>query len=185
MNSCILMAEIVQEPQLRYTSDNLALAEMLVEFPSWRDTDPPCHLKVIGWGRFAEEIQGRYHPGDRVVIEGRLSMNVVERPEGFKEKRAELVAKRIHSVGKESEVPSPPAKPSATKTNVVSLQSRRPQNASGSRKTDDANHPSTPASPPAQPRQPIPSKPSPLPTRQTSSSQEPPMEEYSEDDIPF
>jgi len=32
MNSCILMAEIVQEPQLRYTPDQTGLAEMLVQF---------------------------------------------------------------------------------------------------------------------------------------------------------
>ncbi|HEY9838694.1 MAG TPA: single-stranded DNA-binding protein, partial [Vampirovibrionales bacterium] len=97
MNNCILMAQIIQEPQLRYTSDNLAIAEMLVEFPSYRENDPPSNLKVIGWGNFAQELHSRYRVGDRVVIEGRLSMNTVERPEGFKEKRAELVAQRIHS----------------------------------------------------------------------------------------
>jgi len=44
-------------------------------------------------GEFGSKIQ--YHQGDR-IIEGRLSMNTVERPEGFKEKRAELTVQRIH-----------------------------------------------------------------------------------------
>jgi len=48
MNNCILMAEIVQDPQLRYTTDNLALAEMLVQFPGPRAEDPPATLKVVG-----------------------------------------------------------------------------------------------------------------------------------------
>ena len=40
MNSCILMAEIIQQPQLRYTPDNqLQIAEMLVQFPG-KPEDP-------------------------------------------------------------------------------------------------------------------------------------------------
>ncbi|MGL5195497.1 MAG: single-stranded DNA-binding protein [Chroococcales cyanobacterium] len=124
MNNCILMAQIIQEPQLRYTSDNLALAEMLVEFTSYRQNDPPAHLKVIGWGNFAQELHSQYHVGDRVVIEGRLSMNTVERPEGFKEKRAELVAQRIHSLGEQTEGASSQGKATPA-TNVVALESRR------------------------------------------------------------
>lgn len=99
MNSCILMAEIVQEPQLRFTPDQTAIAEMLVQFSGIRAEDPPATLKVVGWGNLAQEIQQQYHQGDRVIIEGRLSMNTVDRPEGFKEKRAELTVQRIHSLG--------------------------------------------------------------------------------------
>ena len=98
MNSCILMAEIVQEPQLRYTTDQIALAEMLVQFPGLRTEDPPATLKVVGWGNLAQEIQQQYHQGDHVIIEGRLSMNTVDRSEGFKEKRAELTVQRMHSI---------------------------------------------------------------------------------------
>lgn len=99
MNSCILMAEIVQEPQLRYTTDQMALAEMLVQFPGLRAEDQPATLKVVGWGNLAQEIQQKYHQGDRIIIEGRLSMNTVPHPEGFKEKRAELTAQKIHLLG--------------------------------------------------------------------------------------
>jgi single-stranded DNA-binding protein len=103
MNSCVLMAEIIQSPELRYTSDNQTpVAEMVVQFPGLRAEDPPATLKVIGWGNLAQEIQERYRAGDRVVIEGRLSMNTLDRPEGFKEKRAELTAQRIHLLGAET-----------------------------------------------------------------------------------
>lgn len=97
MNTCILMAEIVEEPELRFTSDNQTpIAELLVQFPGPRPEDPPATLKVVGWGNLAQEIQANYHVGDRVVIEGRLSMNTIDRPEGFKEKRAELTVQRLH-----------------------------------------------------------------------------------------
>lgn len=109
MNNCVLMAEIIQEPQLRYTADNLEIAEMLVQFSALRDGEPPATLKVVGWGNLAKEIQQNYHSGDHVIIEGRLGMNTIDRPEGFKEKRAELTVQKIHSLGLGSNNGSPAA----------------------------------------------------------------------------
>ncbi len=108
MNSCILMAEIVENPQLRYTSDNLEISEMLVRFPGMRPDDPPATLKVVGWGNIAKEIQQNYHEGDRILIEGRLGMHTIERREGFKEKRAELTVQRIHALGAGFDISSSP-----------------------------------------------------------------------------
>lgn len=99
MNSIILLADIVQEPQLRFTSDNQTpIAELRVEFAGLRPEDPATQLKAVGWGNLAQEIQANYHEGDRVILEGRLTMNTIERPEGFKEKQAELTIQRIHSL---------------------------------------------------------------------------------------
>ncbi len=122
MNSCVLMAEIIQDPQLRYTADNLGVTEMIVQFPnSQKPEDPPATLKVVGWGNLATEIQQNYHQGDRVILVGRLSMNTIERPEGFKEKRAELTVQQIQSVGGSFNTdfsPSATINPSVTETSV-------------------------------------------------------------------
>lgn len=130
MNSCILMAEIIKEPELRYTPDNQTqIAEMLVQFPGPGPNDAPGTLKVVGWGNLAQEIHQQYRLGDRVIIEGRLNMNTVERKEGFKEKRAELTVQRIYSLQAEvmtqtSPPAGPPATVTATPNNVVPLGSR-------------------------------------------------------------
>ncbi|WP_445636942.1 Single-stranded DNA-binding protein [Nostoc sp. DSM 114161] len=143
MNSCVLMAEIINEPQLRYTADNnLGVTEMLVQFPnSQKPEDPPATLKVVGWGNLATEIQQNYHQGDRVILVGRLTMNTVERQEGFKEKRAELTVQQIQSVGasfnttsfSSNATPSftetPPRQPSPSRppeTNFSTYESQRP-----------------------------------------------------------
>ena len=62
MNSCVLMAEIVEAPQLRYTNNDamLAFAEMWVQFPGLRADDPPASLRVVGWGNLAQDIQQNY-----------------------------------------------------------------------------------------------------------------------------
>lgn len=122
MNSCILMVQIVQEPQLRYTTEQMALTEMLVEFPGLRAEDPPATLKVVGWGNLAQEIQQHYHQGDRVIIEGRLGMNTIQL-EGFKEKRAELTVQRIHPLGEDVGI-SPASERSFQEAPVASSNSR-------------------------------------------------------------
>ncbi|NEQ96795.1 MAG: single-stranded DNA-binding protein [Cyanothece sp. SIO2G6] len=100
MNNCVLMAEVIQEPQLRYTSDTQTpIAEMVVQFEALREGDPPASLKVVGWNTLAQDMQAKYRQGDRLIIEGRLNMNSFDTPHGYKEKKAELTAQRIHQLG--------------------------------------------------------------------------------------
>lgn len=99
MNSCILMAQIISNPELRSTQDNTSVSSMMVEFPSSRENEAPGKVQVEGWGSLAEEIKNSYNVGDSIIIEGRLSMNLFDMPEGYKEKRAKLVASRIYPVG--------------------------------------------------------------------------------------
>ena len=123
------MAEVIRPPQLRYTQDNqMAIADMEVEFPGQRPEDPPAKLKVVGWGNLAQEMQTSYQIGDRVVIEGRLSMNSVDRPEGFKEKQAELTASKIYSLGMTDISASPIVdRPPASADHSASTRSKAPK----------------------------------------------------------
>ncbi|MEB3272602.1 MAG: single-stranded DNA-binding protein [Prochlorothrix sp.] len=106
MNSFVLLAEVIQAPQMRYTQDNqTAIAEMLVQFPGARDNDPPSQLKVTGWGNLAQRLQDQCQVGQQYVLEGRLQMNLVQRPEGFKEKLAELRLSRFSPLGDAGSVP--------------------------------------------------------------------------------
>ncbi|WP_267384281.1 single-stranded DNA-binding protein [Cyanobacterium sp. uoEpiScrs1] len=99
MNSCILMVKVINPPELRYTQDDKTpITQMLVEFVGRRQEDLTSTIKVIGWGSLATKMQNTYREGDRLIIEGRLSMNTFDRPEGFKEKRVELVASHIYSL---------------------------------------------------------------------------------------
>ncbi|ABW27185.1 single-stranded DNA-binding protein [Acaryochloris marina] len=118
MNTCVLMAEITKAPQLRYTQDGqTAISEMWVQFPALRSGDPMSTIKVTGWGNLAQQIQEQFQEGDQVIIEGRLGMNTIDRPEGFKEKQAELTASRIHttdmSISASAAPAAAPARPAA------------------------------------------------------------------------
>ncbi|MBD1836677.1 single-stranded DNA-binding protein [Coleofasciculus sp. FACHB-64] len=173
MNSCILMAEIIREPQLRYTPDTqTAVTEMMVQFPGLRAEDPPATVKVVGWGNLAQEIQGSFKKGDRVILEGRLTMNTIDRQEGFKEKRAELTVSRIHKVAIDTDFDTSVAE-SAPPSNVVPMGSRRPSSAPA----DDSDGGMSGDFPTEE------TPPSRVPTRTGSRSTPPPQGDI--DDIPF
>jgi len=129
MNQFIVMAEIVEAPQLRYTSDSqLPIAEMLVRFPGLRPDDPPSQVKVLGWGNLAQDMEGNFQPGDRVVIEGRLGMRMVNRsdlPDGKREKQAELTAQKIYPLGAGATLDLPPlsSEPSGDRASATPAKS--------------------------------------------------------------
>ena len=88
---------VKKAPTVRFTQDNKTpLAEIEVEFDSLRADDPPSALKVVGWGKLAEELQNTVQVNSKLVIEGRLRMNTVPRQDGTKEKRAEFTLSKIH-----------------------------------------------------------------------------------------
>jgi single-stranded DNA-binding protein len=110
VNHCLLEAEVLEAPQLRYTQDNQTpLAELTVRIDGLRPDDPSGQLKVVGWGSLAQDIQNRLQVGQRLVLEGRLRMNTVPRPDGVKEKRAELILSRLHPLGDASAAAAAPA----------------------------------------------------------------------------
>ena len=126
MNTCILMAEVISNPELRKTPDDVDVANMMIEFPGLRDEEPTARMRVVGWRNLGVEMSEKYRMGDRVIIEGRLSMNLIEM-NGYKEKRAELVASRIYPIGEASNQSVAQPQPAAMASNVVDLQPASPQ----------------------------------------------------------
>tara|TARA_Y100001968_G_scaffold41867_1_gene31909 strand:+ start:1381 stop:1806 length:426 start_codon:yes stop_codon:yes gene_type:complete len=114
------MLEVIvkKAPTIRFTQDNKTpLAEIEVEFDSLRADDPPGTIKVVGWGKLAEELQNTVQVNDNLVIEGRLRMNTVPRQDGTKEKRAEFTLSRIHPFSSSTVVSSVSSK---TQSNLKS-----------------------------------------------------------------
>jgi single-strand DNA-binding protein len=189
MNNCILMGEVIQDPQLRYTPDNQTpIAEIVVQFPGIRDEDPPATLKVTGWGNLAQEMQEKYHVGDRVIVEGRLNMNRIDRPEGFKETRAELTAQRIHLIGADASLTTSAITPAAT-TGSGSASSSGSGSASSSGSAPASSPAFSPASTSTVKAKPA-AKPASVPASEPAktpaySSTKPTADQVDYDDIPF
>ena len=109
---------VKKAPTVRFTQDNKTpLAELEVEFDSLRADAPPCAIKVVGWGKLAEELQNTVQVNSKLVIEGRLRMNSVPRQDGTKEKRAEFTLSRIHPFSPNKAVSSISSEPPSNKRN--------------------------------------------------------------------
>ena len=125
------MAEIIKNPELRYTADNqMAVTDMFVQFapPLGGRPDEQQHptIEVVGWGNLATEIKENYKQGDKVTIEGRLEMNTIER-DGYKEKRARLVASRIyHMSAMDAPAPAATSKPPTSAASASKTMSNTP-----------------------------------------------------------
>ena len=96
MNNAIISVQIVQQPQLRYTSDNQTpVAEALVESLPLRDGDPPATFKSTVWGDRAADFAA-LKEGQSLILDGRLGINSIDRSEGFKEKKPEFSVSHWH-----------------------------------------------------------------------------------------
>lgn len=128
MNTCILMAKIVSDPELRYTQDSeLALTQMLIEIEGLGPNDAPGTLKAIGWGNLASEIKEKYNQGDQIILTGRLAMRTLENTSGTKEKRAELNISHVYPITVSTSVATFTESQESTETNVVELESFKPK----------------------------------------------------------
>jgi len=132
VNHCLLEVEVLEAPQVRYTQDQTAIAEMLVSLEGLRPDDPPGQLKVVGWGNLAQELPNRVQPGQRLLIEGRLRMNTVTRQDGVKEKKAEFTLARLHPLGQEQAPVRAKSAPAASRTAAAAAPRPKPAASSAS-----------------------------------------------------
>jgi single-strand DNA-binding protein len=105
MNNAVIQATLEYSPELRHTPDGKEISETVVSFEG-RET---VHtLKAIAWGNTAKTFHQELRQGDLVILDGSLQMNTVERPEGFKEKMAELVVQKFEKISGSPATPTPP-----------------------------------------------------------------------------
>lgn len=138
---------MLEAPQIRYTQDNQTpVAEMAVRFDGLRPDDPPGQIRVVGWGSLAQDLQNRVQVGQRLVLEGRLRMNTVSRPDGVKEKRAEFTLSRLHPSGAGSSGTPIAAEPRGMAPAAAAPVARRASSTStGNRPAAAAPTPASPA----------------------------------------
>ena len=134
MNHCFLQVEVSQPPTIRYTQDNQTpIAEMEVNIDGLRPDDPKATLKAIGWGGLAQQLQNEVQVGQSLILEGRLRMNTLTRPDGTKEKKAEITISKFHQISINQSPDSAPEKlndPSLSKPQGQSKDERLDQDSS-------------------------------------------------------
>jgi single-strand DNA-binding protein len=100
-NHTTMVGNLVDDPELRFTNNGIAVANMRVAVTQriqqdgeWRDGDT-SFLKVNVWRGQAEHLADSLAKGDRVMITGRLRQRSWETPEGDKRSVIEIEADEV------------------------------------------------------------------------------------------
>jgi single-strand DNA-binding protein len=100
-NHTTIVGNLVDDPELRFTNNGIAVANMRVAVTQriqqdgeWRDGDT-SYLKVNVWRGQAEHLAESLSKGDRVMVTGRLRQRSWESPEGDKRSVTEIEADEV------------------------------------------------------------------------------------------
>ena len=94
MNTVILTGRLSSDPVLRYTPNAKAVANFSVAV-NYRGSDDADFFDVVAWEKLAEAVADHLAKGRRVLIDGYLSQQKWETPDGEKRSRVQVVARQV------------------------------------------------------------------------------------------
>jgi len=99
-NKVILIGNLTQDPELRYTSGGTAVGSLTlaVNRKYIQNNEPKeevCFVNITVWGKQAESANEYLSKGNPVLIEGHLRQNKWETEDGQKRSRLEVTAEQV------------------------------------------------------------------------------------------
>ena len=89
MNVAILMGRLTRDPELKYTSNGKAYTTFTLAVQKTKDEAE--FIDCVAWEKTAENIAEYFRKGNRILIQGRLSVNSYEQ-NGEKRKFTRVLA---------------------------------------------------------------------------------------------
>ena len=89
MNIAILMGRLTRDPELKYTSNGKAYTTFTLAVQKTKDEAE--FIDCVAWEKTAETIAEYFRKGNRILIQGRLSVNSYEQ-NGEKRKFTRVLA---------------------------------------------------------------------------------------------
>ena len=97
INKIILIGNLGQDPELRYTSSGVAVASFsMATSESWKDQDGNIQEKtqwhkLVAWRKLAEIVGEYLKKGSKVYVEGRIQYRSYDDKNGVKKDITEIV----------------------------------------------------------------------------------------------
>jgi single-strand DNA-binding protein len=106
VNKVILIGNLGNEPEIRYTAGGAAIANIsLATAESWKDKESGEQQERTEWhrivffGRLAEIVGEYLHKGSQIYVEGRLQTRKWQDKEGHDRYSTEIVANEMQMLG--------------------------------------------------------------------------------------
>ena len=127
VNKIILIGNLGQDPELRYTSSGVAVASFsLATGESWKDQDGNVQEKTqwhkcVAWRKLAEIVGEYLKKGSKVYVEGRIQYRSYDDKNGVKRDVTEIVIDQMlmldsKGAGRTEGAGSTPSQPSTEDT---------------------------------------------------------------------
>lgn len=97
MNKVILVGRLTRDPEIRYTQTGKAVGRFTLAVDRYlsqgqRETD---FIPIVVWEKLAETCGNSLTKGQKVLVDGRLSIRSYETTDGQKRRVAEVVAQSV------------------------------------------------------------------------------------------
>ena len=99
LNQVVLVGRIVKTPELKVTENGKKTSKMTLAVPrNYKNIDGEYDTDLLDctmWPTVAENTSEYRQTGDMVGVKGRLQTRVIQKEDGTKKKRTEIVAERV------------------------------------------------------------------------------------------
>lgn len=111
MNKVFLIGRLTRDPELRYTSSNVAVATFSLavnrNFSNANGEREADFINIVVWRKQAENVKNYLSQGSQVAVEGRIQTRSYDDNNGQKRYITEVVADNVEFLGsKNSSTPS-------------------------------------------------------------------------------
>jgi single-strand DNA-binding protein len=102
MNKVILVGRLAQDPEVRYTQTGKAVASfsLAVNRYAGQGQTEADFIPIVAWEKLAEICGNNLTKGQRILIEGRLTIRSYETNDGQKRRVAEVIAQNMEFLEK-------------------------------------------------------------------------------------
>ena len=105
MNRQVIIGNLGQDPELRYTASGIPVATLSVASNrDWTDAEGNAHrdvtwFRVIAWRKLGEVCNQYLSKGRQVYVEGRTQHRQYQDKEGNTQRISEVIAERVQFLG--------------------------------------------------------------------------------------
>ncbi len=127
LNQVFLIGNLTRDPELRYVPSGKAVANLglatsrVFTTQEGEKREEVCFVRIVVWGKQAENCSQYLNKGSQIFIEGRLQSRSWEAEDGTKRNTLEVVARRIQFLDKLGK-PAEGRENEAVKEETVSLE---------------------------------------------------------------
>ena len=105
VNRCFVGGRLTRDPEMAYTPQGTAVTDITVAVnKDWVDKatgqkkEQATFIAVKAWGKTAEFVAEQFRKGSEILVEGEITQEMWETPEGKKREKTRVRADRVHII---------------------------------------------------------------------------------------